>query len=412
MNKRQRAIGCGILYSLIFVFTSAPVFCGYVMEGGDACMWLARIRELRESLAGGAALWYPSPELVVAYGGQTAAFDHGIWLLPAVGLEALGVGEQLAWCLFMGLMGIGTLAAARWMMRAFSQDTATVVCGVLFYMSCPFRIYLCFDKADVGQALVWALTPLLTGGLARAGRGRSRLYGAAAAIAYAAIWYADARWGILLGAGAALYLLLWKRRPGSLLYLAAGGALSAPAVIYLARYLLKGGMEVWDLPLGSIAENGYAPGLFLTSWAYRPDHPGLGLALTGALVLLLWARWTGHNGSMERSVKGLLVSAGVLTLASLRYFPWDYVQRLGTPFLRLVGLLETPGVFWGLADMLLAVPAAWAVGEARKKGDVLWRWAVPAILAIAALAVSLYLCNSLTYLRIPLGRQPVSGAVY
>lgn len=412
MNKKQRAVLCGMIYILIFAFTSAPVFCGYVMEGGDAIMWIARIREIRESLAGGTALWYPSPELVTLYGAQAAAFDHGIWLFPVAGMQALGLGEQLAYCLFMGGIGIGTMAAVHWMMGSFSKDTTVTVYGVLFYMSCPAHIYICFDKADMGQALVWALTPLLIGGLARMRRGRDMLYGCVAALAYAGIWYADGRWGVILGAGAALYLLLWKRRPSGLLSLAAGGVLSAPAVIYLMRYLIKGGMQVWDLPLGSIVRNGYAPGLFLTSWAYRSDMPGLGMALTGSLVLLIWMYWIGHNGKTERHVKGLLVSAGLLTLASLKYFPWDYVQRLGTPFLRFVGLLETPGLFWCLANMLFTIPAAWAVGQARKKQEELWKWVVPAILMIAALAAALYLCNSLTYVRLPLGQQPVSELIY
>ena len=38
-NKQIKKI-CMMLYILIFAFTSAPVFCGYVMEGGDSVMWL------------------------------------------------------------------------------------------------------------------------------------------------------------------------------------------------------------------------------------------------------------------------------------------------------------------------------------------------------------------------------------
>lgn len=412
MNKKQRTMLCGMIYILIFVFTSAPVFCGYVMEGGDAVMWLNRIREIRENLAGGEAFWFPSFELITLHGTQTVAFDSGVWLLPVAGLQALGLGEQISYCFFMGIIGIGTMAAVHWMMKSFSEDTAVMLYGVLFYMSCPFRIYICFDKADMGQTLVWALTPLLIGGLTRARQGRNGIYWCVSALAYAGIWYADARWGVIIGGCAVLYLILWERWFGGLLLLAAGGILSMPVVIYLVRYLIKGGMQIWDLPTGSIMGNGYTPGLFMTSWAYRPDMPGLGMGLAGALFLLIWLYWSGSNGKMEKSIKGLLAATGVLTLASLKYFPWDYVQRLGMPFLRFVSLLETPGVFWGLANMLFAIPAAWTIGEVRKKQDDLWKWAIPAILMIAALATALYLCNSLTYVRLPLGQQPVSEVAY
>ena len=412
-NKQIKKI-CMMLYILIFAFTSAPVFCGYVMEGGDSVMWLERMREMRESLAVGSVLWFPSPELTTAFASQGAAFDNGIWLFPAVVLQILGVGEQMSYCIFTAMIGAVTMGAAYWMMSAFFENRITVLYGVLFYMSCPYRIYICFDKADLGQSLVWMLMPLLVGGLARLrlGQGRKVVWGSILILAYAGIWYADARWGMIIGVCAGVYLLLWERWPASLLLLAAGAVLSMPVIIFMARYLIKGGMQVWNLPMGSIMGNGYTIGAFMTNWTYRPDMPGLGLALTGAFLLMIWMYWIGDGGKMHKTIRGLLAVTGLLTLASLKYFPWDYVQRLGMPFLRLIGLLETPGVFWMLANMLFTIPAAWTIGEARKKQDVLWRWAIPAFFLIAALATALYLCNSLTYMRLPIGQQPVSDLAY
>lgn len=414
MDRKQKRTLYLILYILIFAITSAPVFCGYVMEGGDGAMWLGRMRELRESLTGGAVLWFPTPELVTAFSSQSMSFDNGLWLFSVALLQMLGVGEQMAYCIFTGLIGIATLGAAYWMMRAFFENRATALFGVLFYMSCPYRIYICFDKADLGQSLVWALMPLLVGGLARLcqGRGREVSCGCVAAAAYAGIWYADARWGVIIGGCAALYLIFWARKPVGLLFLAGGAVLSMPVILYLARYLIKGGMEVWDLPLDCIMANGYTVGYFMTNWAYRPDMPGLGMALAAAFLLLIWLYWSGYGGKMQKAVKGLLLSAGVLTVMSLKIFPWDFVQRVGAPFLRFVGLLETPGVFWMLANMVLTVPAAWTMGEIRKKQGNLWQWAVPAMLLLIALATALYLCNSLTYTRLPLGQSPICAPVY
>ncbi len=414
MDKKQKKTLCVMLYILIFAFTSAPVFCGYVMEGGDGVMWLNRIRELRESLVGGAVSWFPSPELITAFGGQSAAFDSGIWLLPAIALQMLGVEEQMSYCILTGMIGVATVVSAYWMMRAFFENKVTVLYGVLFYMSCPYRIYICFDKADLGQSLVWTLMPLLVGGLVRLrlGRGRKVVWGCISTLAYAGIWYADARWGVIIGACVGVYLMLWERWFASLFLLAVGAVLSMPVIIYLARYLIKGGMQVWGLPLGSIMGKGYTIGFFMTNWTYRPDMPGMGMALAGALLLMIWLCWSGYSGGMHRTIKGLLTAAGLLTLVSLKYFPWDFVQRLGAPFLRFVGLLETPGVFWMLANILFTIPAAWTIGELRKKQDVLWRWVIPAIFLIAALATALYLCNSLTYLRLPLGQRPVTVPAY
>ena len=40
---------------------------------------------------------------------------------------------------------------------------------------------------------------------------------------------------------------------------------------------------------------------------------------------------------------------------SLRYFPWDFVQRMGSWALGLVTLIGTPAVFFGYAQILLCV---------------------------------------------------------
>lgn len=126
-------------------------FCFYIGScllrlcdgGGDSFMWLERMREMRESLAVGSVLWFPSPELTTAFASQGAAFDNGIWLFPAVVLQILGVGEQMSYCIFTAMIGAVTMGAAYWMMSAFFENRITVLYGVLFYMVLPIpHIYL------------------------------------------------------------------------------------------------------------------------------------------------------------------------------------------------------------------------------------------------------------------------------
>ena len=68
-------------------------------------------------------------------------------------------------------------------------------------------------------------------------------------------------------------------------------------------------MEVWDLPSGSIMGRGYTLGHFFTNWTYRPDMPGLGIALAAAFLLLIWLYWTGYGIKMQKAVKGSGINA-------------------------------------------------------------------------------------------------------
>lgn len=354
---------------LILIPALIPAVSGRAMEGRNTALWLARIGEIKTGLMQGNLPWFPSAELTVAHSSGAMAFDHALWLLVPAALEALGMGERLVWCLFMGLVQLGTLGAAFYMAKAFFREKAAVLASALFYMSCPYRLYVCYDRVDMGAALVWMLCPVFIGGLVRLCReGIKNPAGwCGASLAYGGIWYADARLAVLLGAVSLCCILIGMLRIWCFLPLAAGGILGLPAAIYLLRYLIKGGMQVWNLPTGSIMESGYAPGQYLTAGAYQPDLPGLGLLLMGALLLLAWLCFSGDGGRLPEYVSKVLAVAGILTVCSLKYIPWDWLQRLGLPFLRYIGMLESAGVFWGCANMLLCIPAAWAVAKLCKK---------------------------------------------
>ena len=410
-NKRKLEI---LLYIVIFCVTSAPVFCGYVMDGGEAVMWLGRIQEIRNHLILGDFIWFPSAELIVEYSCQAQSFDSALWLLIPAGMQMLGIGEQMAWCLFMGLLSVISMLAVYFMMNVWSSDHEMCFWGVLFYMCNPYRIYIFFDRADVGQAIVWALWPLLTGGLLLVYQTHEKsLKGWIIAIlAYGGIWYADARMGVVMGACLAVYLLLTKRLWQGLIVLISGMIIAFPSVIYLAGYMIKGGMESWNLPLNSIMGAGYSFGEYLMCWTYQPDHPGLGLGLLAAMLCLIWMLWMRETEDMPGLVRNVLIMSAVLVVLSSRWTIWDFVQRVGTPFLRFVGLLESPGIFWECAQYILMIPAAWTLKQTRKKDSLFLRCGLPIIIIFMSLATALYMCNTLTYLREPLGVEVVSTVNY
>lgn len=69
MDKKQKFRISALIYGLIFLITSAPVFCGYIPEGGDMALWMGRIQEIEQSLAQGSMSWFPTPAWTAAWGG-------------------------------------------------------------------------------------------------------------------------------------------------------------------------------------------------------------------------------------------------------------------------------------------------------------------------------------------------------
>lgn len=286
------------------------------------------------------------------------------------------------------LQGMTLWSAAKMFGRLFTEKR-TVWFGVLFYMTCPWRIYLCYDRADLGSVCAWALFPVvvwsITGLYRQGARWQEILLGT---LAVAGIWYADFKMG-LMTVGVLLFSALWYRKLWGILVTAVGTVCFLPQGMSLLRFVGMGDTQVWNPMLGSIAPNGYAVGQFFTSFAYAEGHPGLGLGLFASLLLLLWLLWTEESVKLPKGGGFFGAAACLLAWMSMSCFPWDYVQRLGMPFVRLVALLESPAFFFGGACGLLCIPAAYAMeGLFMQDKEYVRKW-FPAIIAAASLGLVL-----------------------
>ncbi len=242
-----------------------------------------------------------------------------------------------------------------------------VVCGVLLYMTCPYRLYVSVELADMSQAIVWLLLPAYgtaVCGIARENKGIKEIVRVSfiGAISLAGMCYVHpvsflTVFGLTLLGG-----LMWKRLWVWLPALA-GGIFCVPRLLDVAKYLFTGTGVYENLPLTVIMDKGYRVGELFGAFVYKEGHPGLGIGILLCLVLGLWLCLVKGTGKMDAASKVMYVMAGMLMVLSLRYFPWDIVQRLGGWALRLVALIGTPAFFGGLGSACLCVPAACAVRD-------------------------------------------------
>lgn len=260
-------------------------------------------------------------------------------------------------------------------------------------------VYIGYDNANLGLVSAWALMPLFFGGVFKLIQGNTKWsVFLLTSGAFSGIAYADVRI-FVLAAVAFTLAIFWYRKWQILLVGIVGGMLFVPGLIYWARYILKGGMEIWGIPLYKIGSEGYRLAQFFSSWIYKEGHPGLGLSMMMALVILLWLVYTQGNLNIQKQY-GFLVMIFVLFLVMTTvYFPWDILQRAGLPLLRLIGSFETPTICFGFIVLAGSVLGAYGIESLKTQENTFVRIGFPIIVIIAAVGICVYLCNDLTYSR-------------
>lgn len=401
INREDR-----FLYLLTFLAVCYPVTCGYLMNSGGISEWVARVGELAGNFS---YLLFPSDALILEQNAQLGAMNANLWfLLPALIVKLTGK-MSAAWGIFQLLLQAATLGTMYLMSRELLDqrgERGGCLFAVLLYMTCPYRLYVCYDAADLSQALVWMLLPLYVWGAARMLRGgsdirRRLLSGVISAATLAGIAYANAIHFLILAGLTILAVLFWRKWE-LLLPVPVACVPAAPVLLRLFRYLFGGAYAQLNLPLTSIMENGYLPGEMLHMLLFQEGHPGLGLGLAAALLCGAWLLFVRMDWKRDRMCRFAAWTSVFLLILSLRAFPWDYAQRIGVFGLRLIPLLGSPAVFFGLAQPGLCVAGALGVSRMRQQEEPLVSRGGPFVVILACLFSCIYQCNLLVYNRMPL----------
>lgn len=354
-----------ILLAVILITASVPVFCMYIMEGGMAEQWAALLQNF----------------------------------MP-------GVSTRRLWVILLFLIQLGSLGGAVLLYRYVCPGRTGSLCGVLLYMTMPFRLYLCYDRADLAQAVVWMLLPWYLWSILHVLDGRKcRLFVPLSVLFLAAAGYANAVL-FLIAAGLTLLAGLIWRKPFLFVTVLGGFILGLPWLKRFLEFLTAADFGTlplfYDISFESIMPKGYAPGELLGFFSYAEDKPGIGAGLLLVLFLLVWSSFVENRSLLQKREMAFLVTGGLLLLLSLRYFPWDLVQRVHPVLLKTVALFRTPGCFLHFACFLFTVPCAGAMGRLYREGDKYRRVFLTALLFTVCIAMAFYQGNTYIFSRLPL----------
>lgn len=240
--------------------------------------------------------------------------------------------------------------------------------GALVYLLLPYHVYVVTQSGDQSQTLIWMLLPILAAALIKlSDTGKSIWdigYGLTAMLALGIVGRLDGVAGLIL-----FFLICvggicrrqWQYPVIGIL----GLALAYPTYMTWKHWLFDGAFAESGLEYVSIMENGYSIGGLFSTYFYRDGNPGMGIWLLLCLLFIIYNSFVKGKKLCTRKDHIWLGTAVLLTAMSLRYFPWDFVQRMGSWALGLVTLIRTPAVFFGYAQILLCV---WSI---EKCGEVL-----------------------------------------
>lgn len=400
----------GVLCVMAVAAASLPLACNYIMVGGNVTEWIARVNELAAGFRNGELYFFPGMETLAKTGIWKNGVNSNLWLLPPGFFVRMTGNIAAAYRFYMLMIQIGTAVGSLLFFREIfvkEKDRIPVFFGTLLYMTCPYRIFICYDLADLMQAAAWMLLPFYAWAAVRvfSEKGNWKRILCMGAV-LAGVGYADTIFFITFF-GITLLMSIFMKNLRGIAGLALGGILGLPGLHRLGVYVFGKGFSELDVMLQTIMPKGYYFGQFFSSYYWRDNHPGMGLGMLIGLLTALWVWFvkTDAGPDREKCNRKCRVFAGLsvfLAVLSLVYFPWDFVQRVGDWSLRLVSLIDTPAIFGGMAYFSLCVPAAWGTSQLKKSDNKVISFAVPLLVLLACVWVCIYQCNMLTYTRQPM----------
>lgn len=394
-----------ILCILATIVTLFPLACSYIMDGGIIAEWIVRVKEIAEGMGDGSIHLFSSLEAQKAAGITVNAMNSDLWFVFPGFLYLVSGNMVFAYRAYMLLIQIGTFLAAVLCFQRISgqKRMGLFACmGVMLYMTNPYRIYVCYDAANLSQATAWMLLPLYVWAVYGAfSSGESLWDFVIAALALAGMGYADLLF-FLSAAGITILAEIIQRKITPCTAVVAGSLLFFPGLLRLGRYLFTEEFAEWEIPLQKIMEKGYHVGQFFTSYVFRDGKPGMGLGMMICLLLALWLKVIYRDAGADKSKRCFVYIGLFFTVISLTCFPWDILQRLGGWAVKLISLIGTPAVFWGMAIAAFCIPAAESLERFLQYENRFAANILIVVVVLFSVGICVYQCNMLTFSRLPL----------
>lgn len=353
--------------------------CGYHIAGADLTYHLQRVEGVRDGLLGGQFPVRIEPRWVFGHGYADAIFYcNALLYFPAI-MRLLGFTvctSYNAYCILLNLMT--AWVSYYCFSRMLGRSAVGLVCSGLYTLSI-FRIYKLVCTGAVGEGTAFLFLPLVLYGLCRifTENPQDRRYKTAwipLMLGYAGLIQSHILTCEITAFVTLVYCLFHIRRVfvrNTFLALCKGvlGAalVSLWFLVPFLDYYLTQDMHLQHVYARTIQDRGLYPAqLAFHYWTVGSNasmaeagmqysHPvGIGFVLTAGLGLFFAVWFSGRFRKEEAKLKYAKATflAGILLLfMSLKCFPWDRIQSMGSVAEALVSSLQFPNRFLGWATV-------------------------------------------------------------
>lgn len=385
---------------VITLLASLPSFSGGLLGGADLTYHLQRIEGVAESLK---SMQFPlriEPQWLYGHGYANGIFYcNSLLYLPGV-LRLLGFTVTSAYKVYCVTLNFATAAIAMYCFGKILGDRRIgAFCSALYTLSCP-RIYKFMMVAAVGEGSAMAFLPLVFYGMYRILTEDSESDSYRSSWIPAALGYAGLMQTHVLTCEVTAFLTLVTciicirrvlRKKVFINLLKAAGVAVSLSLWYLVPffdYYLTQDMHIRHVSGRTIQERGlYFRQLFVNNWSIgkleklgqygmtNTEQISAGWLFMAALggFVLLWLLGKWRVKSIENRTAKLCAGLAVLCLAmSLRCFPWDRIQQLGSIPAALVSSLQFPYRFmgWGMVFLTMVTGRLFGVMKKQKSGRI------------------------------------------
>jgi hypothetical protein len=227
--------------------------------------------------------------------------------------------------------------------------------GAIIYMLTPYHVYIVTAEVDKADIIVWAVFPILVaaGKCVKAEKLAIKIAsGLVLGVCLGIIGREDGFLCVLM----AFLLIVLSIIEKNIYYVFS----SMLGLIFACKTFLTWKHWIFDasfaesgLEPGSIMSKGLSIGGLFSTYFYRNYRPGMGILIFLMILFTIYLAFVKREQVFAKKDRLWIHVSVLLVLCSLKYFPWDYVERLGTPFLYLVSLIDSPARFLNYACLIM-----------------------------------------------------------